>query len=167
MSGNGAERREVPGATRTAENGAERREVPSATRTAGNGLGRRELLGATGVAACGLAALTACGSEGVQAKPSLKGKVLAKTADVPVGGGKLIEDLKIVVTQPAQGVYKAYSSVCTHKGCQVGTPADNVIRCACHGSEFAADTGQATKGPASAPLTSFKVKVEGDGIVVA
>jgi Rieske Fe-S protein len=130
-----------------------------------NGPGRREMLGAVGVAACGLA-LTACGAGGAQAKPSLKGKVLAKTADVPVGGGKLIEDMKVVVTQPAQGVYKAFSALCTHKGCQVSSPKDNVIRCACHGSEFAADSGQATKGPATAPLPSFQVKVEGDGIVV-
>ncbi|MFG1700134.1 Rieske (2Fe-2S) protein [Nonomuraea sp. NPDC049309] len=131
----------------------------------GNGLGRREMLGAAGVAACGLA-LAACGSGGAQTRPSLKGKVLAKTAEVPVGGGKLIEDLKVVVTQPQPGVFKAFSSLCTHKGCQVGTPEDNVIRCACHGSEFAADSGKATKGPATAPLASFQVKVEGDGIVV-
>ncbi|AQZ70151.1 ring-hydroxylating dioxygenase [[Actinomadura] parvosata subsp. kistnae] len=129
-------------------------------------MGRRELLGTAGVTACGLA-LTACGAGGAQAKPSLKGKVLAKTAEVPVGGGKLIEDLKVVVTQPAKGVFKAFSASCTHKGCTVSTPKDNVIRCACHGSEFAADSGQATKGPASAPLASFQVKVEGDGIVVA
>ncbi|MET8866342.1 Rieske (2Fe-2S) protein [Nonomuraea sp. NPDC004580] len=132
----------------------------------GNGLRRREMLGAAGVAACGLAALTACGSGGAQAQPSLKGKVLAKTADVPVGGGKLIEDLKVVVTQPEPGVFKAFSSLCTHKGCQVGTPKDNVIRCACHGSEFTADTGKATKGPATGSLPSFPVKVEGDGIVI-
>lgn len=129
-----------------------------------NGLGRREVLGVAGAAVCGLA-LTACSAEG--AKPSLKGKVLAKTADVPVGGGTLVEDLKVVVAQPAQGVYKAYSAVCTHKGCTVSAPKDNVIKCPCHGSEFAADSGKVTKGPAGAPLTSFQVKVEGDGIVVA
>ncbi|SEH00597.1 Ferredoxin subunit of nitrite reductase or a ring-hydroxylating dioxygenase [Nonomuraea solani] len=131
-----------------------------------NGLGRREVLGAAGVAACGLA-LTACGTGGAESRPSLKGKVLAKTADVPVGGGALIEDLKVVVTQPSEGVYMAFSARCTHKGCAVSTPKDNVIRCACHGSEFATDSGKATKGPATAPLASFKVRVEGDGIVVA
>ncbi|WP_345386165.1 Rieske (2Fe-2S) protein [Nonomuraea salmonea] len=82
------------------------------------------------------------------------------------GRGKLIEDLKVVVTQPEPGVFKAFSSLCTHKGCQVGTPKDNVIRCACHGSEFTADTGKATKGPATGSLPSFPVKVEGDGIVI-
>jgi Rieske Fe-S protein len=130
------------------------------------GLGRREVLGAAGAAACGLA-LAGCGTGDAKAQPSLKGKVIAKTADVPVGGGKLLEDLDIVVTQPAQGVYKAFSAACTHKGCTVSTPKDNIIRCACHGSEFAADSGRATKGPATAPLTQFLVKAEGDGIVVA
>jgi Rieske Fe-S protein len=105
--------------------------------------------------------------EDTKAQQSLKGKVIAKTADVPVGGGMVIEDLKIVLTQPAQGVYKAFSAICTHKGCAVSTPKDNVIRCACHGSEFAADSGKATKGPAIAGLAAFQVKVEGDGIVVA
>ncbi|MEU6713258.1 Rieske (2Fe-2S) protein [Nonomuraea sp. NPDC046802] len=130
-----------------------------------NRLGRREMLGAAGVAACGLT-LARCGSGDAKAQPSLKGKVIAKTADVPVGGGKLIEDLRVVVTQPTQGVFMAFSSICTHKGCAVSTPKENIIRCACHGSEFAADSGQATKGPATAPLASFKIKVEGDGIVV-
>jgi Rieske Fe-S protein len=131
-----------------------------------SGLGRREVLGAAGVAACGLA-LAGCSTGDTKAQPSLKGKVIAKTADVPVGGGKVIEDLNIVVAQPTQGVYKAYSSLCTHKGCAVSTPKGNVIKCACHGSEFAADSGKATKGPATAPLAAFQIKVEGDGIVVA
>ncbi|MBF8189554.1 Rieske (2Fe-2S) protein [Nonomuraea sp. K274] len=129
-----------------------------------DGVGRREALGAAGIAACGLA-LAGCGASETKA-PGIKGKVIAKTADVPVGGGLLVEDMKVVVTQPAQGVYKAFSSICTHKGCAVGTPKDNTIRCACHGSEFAADSGAATKGPATAPLASFQVRVEGDGIVV-
>ncbi|WP_260478144.1 Rieske (2Fe-2S) protein [Nonomuraea sp. WAC 01424] len=132
-----------------------------------SGLGRREMLGVAGIAACGLA-LAGCGAGDAKAQQvsTIKGKVIAKTADVPVGGGKLVNEWKIVVTQPTQGVYKAYSAVCTHKGCMVGTPKDNVITCACHGSEFAADSGKATKGPATAPLTVYQVKVEGDGIVV-
>ncbi|MFG2075041.1 Rieske [2Fe-2S] domain-containing protein [Nonomuraea maritima] len=130
-----------------------------------NGWGRREVLGTAGVAACGLA-LTACGAEEATSTPNLKGKVIARTVDVPVGGGTLNTDLQVVVTQPSQGVYKAFSARCTHKGCKVSAPKDNVIRCACHGSEFAADSGKATKGPATAPLAGFQVKVEGDGIVV-
>ncbi|MGP3963768.1 Rieske (2Fe-2S) protein [Nonomuraea sp. 3N208] len=131
-----------------------------------NGLGRREMLGTAGAAACGLA-LAGCGTRDTKAQESVKGKAITKTADVPVGGGKLIEDLKIVVTQPTHGVYKAYSAICTHMGCALSTPEDNVIKCACHGSEFAADSGKAIKGPATDPLAAFRVRVEGDGVVIA
>ncbi|MEU0571126.1 Rieske 2Fe-2S domain-containing protein [Nonomuraea sp. NPDC005983] len=132
------------------------------------GIGRREALGAAGVAACGLA-LAGCGASGegqAAAVPGIKGQVIAKTADVPVGGGVVVQKWKIVVTQPTEGVYKAYSAVCTHRGCAVGSPKEGVMTCPCHGSEFSAADGKALKGPASAPLTAYQVKVEGDGIVV-
>ncbi|WP_162795240.1 Rieske (2Fe-2S) protein, partial [Nonomuraea lactucae] len=118
-------------------------------------------------AACGLA-LAGCGAggQGRGAVPGIKGKVIARTADVPVGGGTIVDQWKIVVTQPAEGVYKAFSAICPHRGCAVGSPENDVMTCPCHGSEFAADTGKCLKGPASGPLTPYQVKVEGDGIVV-
>ncbi|GGP08830.1 Rieske (2Fe-2S) protein [Nonomuraea glycinis] len=131
-------------------------------------VGRREALGAAGIAACGLA-LAGCGTGDAAAEPAakgIKGQVIAKTADVPVGGGTVVRKWKIVVTQPSEGVYKAYSSACPHRGCAVGAPKDNVMRCPCHGSEFAADTGEAMTGPATRALIAYQVKVEGDGIVV-
>ncbi|WP_240506284.1 Rieske (2Fe-2S) protein [Thermoactinospora rubra] len=130
-------------------------------------LGRREMLGAAGVAACGLAAAGCSG--GAQAggpAPGIKGKVIAKTSEVPVGGGKIIQKWKIVVTQPTAGVYKAFSAACPHKGCAVGSPRDGVMTCPCHGSQFDAATGKCLKGPADAPLPAYSVKVEGDGIVI-
>jgi len=129
--------------------------------------GRREALGAAGVAACGVA-LAGCGGGDASARqaPGIKGQVIAKTADVPVGGGTVVKKWKIVVTQPAAGVYKAFSTACPHKGCAVSVPQDNVMTCPCHGSEFTADTGQATKGPATGALIAYQVRVEGDGIVV-
>jgi Rieske Fe-S protein len=99
--------------------------------------------------------------------PGIKGQELAKTADVPVGGGVVVDKYKIVVTQPAKGVFKAYSAICTHQGCVVGSPEKNVMTCGCHGSEFAADSGKAIQGPATAPLAVCQVKVVGDGVVVA
>ncbi|GAA4524234.1 MULTISPECIES: Rieske (2Fe-2S) protein [Nonomuraea] len=132
----------------------------------GSVIGRRQALGAAGVAACGVS-LAACGGEAENRQvPGIKGKVIAKTADVPVGGGTVVKKYKIVVTQPSEGVYKAYGASCPHRGCAVSTPRDNVMTCPCHGSEFDAGTGQATKGPATGSLVSYQVKVEGDGIVV-
>ncbi|MEV5557682.1 Rieske (2Fe-2S) protein [Nonomuraea wenchangensis] len=158
--------REDGGAGRGSARESVRESVRGSTQGSGGVPGRREVLGVAGVAVCGVA-LAACGTGDAKSRPSLKGQVIAKTADVPVGGGKLLGDLKLVVTQPQQGVYKAFSAACTHKGCTVSTPKDNVITCACHGSEFAADSGAPKKGPATAPLTAIEVKVEGDGIVVA
>src|SRR5690349_10767666 len=42
---------------------------------------------------------------------------LAKTSDIPVNGGKIFGDHGVVVTQPVAGEFKAFSCVCTHKGC--------------------------------------------------
>ena len=81
-------------------------------------VGRREALGAAGIAACGLA-LAGCGTGDAAAEPvvkGIKGQVIAKTADVPVGGGTVVREWKIVVTQPSEGVYKAYSAACPHRG---------------------------------------------------
>src|SRR5215469_3448549 len=41
---------------------------------------------------------------------------LASTSDVPVGGGKILTDKKIVITQPQSGAFHAFSAVCTHAG---------------------------------------------------
>lgn len=133
----------------------------------GSVIERRRALKAAGAAACGVAALAACGDGTPQQVPGIKGKEIAKTADVPVGGGTVVKQYKIVVTQPSEGVFKAYSASCPHRGCAVSTPKDNVMTCPCHGSEFDAATGQATKGPASgSKLVAYEVKVQGDGIVV-
>jgi Rieske Fe-S protein len=130
--------------------------------------GRREVLGVAGAAVCGVA-LTACGAEGpVEAivPAGIKGKEILKTAEVPVGGGKVVQKWKIVVTQPTAGVYKAFTAACPHRGCAVGRPQEGVMTCPCHGSEFAADTGKCLRGPATAPLAEFPLKVLGDGIVI-
>ncbi|MFD9945586.1 Rieske (2Fe-2S) protein [Nonomuraea sp. NPDC059023] len=127
--------------------------------------GRRTVLGAAGVAACGVA-LAGCGGEPEGAAPGIKGKEIAKAADVPVGGGKVISKWKIVVTQPTAGVYKAFSAACTHKGCAVASPKEGVMTCPCHGSEFDANDGKCLKGPATAPLAAYQVKLQGDGIII-
>src|SRR5205807_1409978 len=62
------------------------------------------------------------------------GNVIAKTADVPVGSGLIVD--KVVVTQPTAGVFKGFSSTCTHAGCTVNKIADGTIDCPCHGSKY-------------------------------
>ncbi|EMF51233.1 MULTISPECIES: Rieske (2Fe-2S) protein [Streptomyces] len=93
------------------------------------------------------------------------GEELAKTADIPVGGGKIFDEQKIVVTQPAEGDFKAFSAVCTHMGCIVSSVSDGTIDCACHGSKFKVADGAVVHGPATEPLPAEKITVAGNSIL--
>src|SRR6266516_6572804 len=85
-----------------------------------------------------------------------------KTGEVPVGGGKVFQDQKVVVTQPAAGQFKAFTAVCTHQGCLVSDVSNGTIHCPCHGSAFSAADGSVKNGPAASPLTEKTVTVSGD-----
>ncbi|MER7108990.1 Rieske (2Fe-2S) protein [Streptomyces sp. NPDC000229] len=89
---------------------------------------------------------------------------LARTADVPSGGGRILKERKVVVTQPQEGEFKAFSAVCTHQGCIVATVEDGTINCACHGSRFRIADGSVARGPATRPLPAEQITVEGDSI---
>ncbi|CAM5227678.1 Rieske (2Fe-2S) protein [Streptomyces aurantiogriseus] len=95
------------------------------------------------------------------------GRQLTTTAEIPVGGGKIFKDEKVVVTQPTKGDFKAFSAVCTHQGCTVATVADGTINCACHKSSFRITDGSVTGGPATRPLPAEQITVEGDTIKLA
>lgn len=118
---------------------------------------------ATALAACSTAGKTPThsGTSGAPEPGAPKG-VLAKTADVPVGSGVIVDD--IVVTQPVAGEFKGLSAVCTHAGCHVAEVTDGKIVCPCHGSEFNLD-GTVARGPAAKPLAAKSVSVQGDSIV--
>ncbi|WP_082569724.1 Rieske (2Fe-2S) protein [Knoellia sp. Soil729] len=134
--------------------------------------GRRDAMRAVGLVAVAGAALTACGSDtGQSAKEAASGAVsavkdLAKAADIPVGGGKIFDSAKVVVTQPTAGDFKAFSAVCTHQGCLVSSVKDGTINCDCHGSRFDIATGDVKSGPATSGLPSKSVTVGADGISI-
>ncbi|WP_217185136.1 Rieske (2Fe-2S) protein [Streptomyces sp. AC495_CC817] len=92
------------------------------------------------------------------------GEELATTADIPVGGGRIFKDQKIVVTQPQEGEFKAFSAVCTHQGCIVSSVSDGTIDCACHGSRFKITDGAVVRGPATQPLPAEEIEVSGNSI---
>jgi Rieske Fe-S protein len=92
---------------------------------------------------------------------------LAGTSDIPVGGGKILADKKIVITQPQSGAFHAFSAVCTHAGCTVGSVSGGTINCPCHGSRFNIGTGAVVNGPATSPLPPVSIKVQGTSIVQA
>lgn len=69
------------------------------------------------------------------------GQELAETSEIPVGGGKIFKDEKVVVTQPKKNEFKAFSAVCTHQGCTVSKVVDGTIDCPCHGSKYRVTDG--------------------------
>jgi Rieske Fe-S protein len=142
----------------------------------GSTLDRRRLLVTGAIVAAGAAATAACGSSsgstsagGGATSPAAAaggGAIDVKTADVPVGGGVVLSDQKVVVTQPTAGTYKAFSAVCTHQGCIVASVSDGTIQCPCHGSTFSAADGSVQGGPAPAALTTLAVAVNGADLTV-
>ncbi|MGH8939740.1 MAG: Rieske (2Fe-2S) protein, partial [Actinomycetes bacterium] len=77
----------------------------------------------------------------------------------------ILDDVKVVVTQPAQGDFKAFTAICTHQQCTVASVKKDKISCACHGSAYSAKDGSVINGPASSPLKPIAITVEGDQII--
>ena len=92
---------------------------------------------------------------------------LALTSDVPTGGGKILADKKIVITQPRAGSFEAFTAVCTHQGCTVSSVSGGTINCPCHGSKFSLTNGSVVAGPAPSALAPVGIKVQGTSIVQA
>ena len=132
---------------------------------AGAGLG----VLATAVASCGSSGTPPAGSAAAGSAAAGTGGSgtpaagpLTKTADVPIGSGVIVADT--VITQPTAGVFKGFSPVCPHRGCNVNAVTDGKIICPCHDSEFNLD-GSVARGPAKAPLEAKPITVRGDSIV--
>ncbi len=144
--------------------------------TTGTGPTRRTVLAIAGIAGVGVVAgcssaqdaANSVGSATSSAKEAVKSAI--DKASIPVGGGRIFPDQKIVVTQPKAGEFKAFTAVCTHQGCLVSKVENGVITCGSpcgHGSEYDAATGQVKVGPAPAPLAEKKVTLGTDGIQVS
>ncbi|GHF66648.1 (Fe-S)-binding protein [Streptomyces mashuensis] len=122
-----------------------------------------------GAALAGVAGLcaTACeGGTGAKGPAVPTAPVdLGAVGEVPVGGARLYREQRLLVAQPAEGQYKAFSAVCTHAGCVVDKVQDGKVHCPCHGSLFDATTGKVLQGPAGAPLPSVPVKADGGKLI--
>jgi Rieske Fe-S protein len=141
---------------------------------------RAVLAGAAGISAATV--LAACGDDksdsnsgssgdsGANAGNSPAGNTggaVADTSKVPVGGGLVVGDKDVVITQPTAGQYKAFSATCTHQGCTVGDVSGGTINCPCHGSKFSATDGSVKNGPATQGLAVKQIKVDGTSISLA
>ncbi len=102
-------------------------------------------------------------------EPTLGEVMLGMTSAVMVGSGAKFEidgALTILVTQPLNGVFKAFNATCTHAGCIVNGVQDNQIACGCHGARFDIETGGVLAGPARQALGKINLEVRGEELWV-
>lgn len=130
---------------------------------------RTVLLGAGSVGAAVM--LAACGTKAPPAATGATGggivsKDLGSTSTIPVGGGVIFSRQNVVVTQPTQGAFRAFTATCTHAGCQVGLVRDGMIICPCHGSQYSIVDGAVRQGPAPSALASVQITVSGGDITL-
>ncbi len=149
------------------------RDTPStpATPSTASTPSRRTVLTSAGLAGVGAVTLAGCGTansavDKASSAASNAVKDAISKATIPVGGGKVFDAQKVVVTQPTSGDFKAFSAVCTHQSCLVAEVSGGTINCPCHGSQFDITTGAVKQGPATKPLPEKSVTVSGDGITI-
>jgi len=130
-------------------------------------VGRREFLKRTGLV-LGAASLTGVLAEILASCSSLTGpNVQHGTTTVNIASltsnGQFIVDSSvtpdgtpILVIRQSATSYTALSMLCTHAGCQVGSPSGGRIFCPCHGSTFDLN-GNVVGGPAPSPLAKYGV----------
>ena len=94
---------------------------------------------------------------------------VAKTGDIPEGEMRAFEvGGEDVTIANVDGAFYAFNDVCTHMMCSLaeGDLEGTTVTCACHGSEFDVTTGDVLGGPATEPVDSYEVSVEGEDIQV-
>ncbi len=94
---------------------------------------------------------------------------VGKTGDIEEG--KLarfeVNGTEVAVAN-VEGTFYAFGDVCSHAQCSLaeGELGGRTVTCPCHGSQFDVTTGAVKNPPATEPVPSFPVRVEGDAIKI-
>jgi nitrite reductase/ring-hydroxylating ferredoxin subunit len=99
-------------------------------------------------------------SSSAAAETHASGTLLGHSSEIPEGGGVIYSAHHVVVTQPSAGMYKAFSTVCPHAGCQCNQVTSGQIVCPCHNAVFSISDGSPVSGPAHSALESRTVTVQ-------
>jgi 3-phenylpropionate/trans-cinnamate dioxygenase ferredoxin subunit len=89
--------------------------------------------------------------------------------DVPDEGALRVQlDGKPICIARSQGEVFAISDICSHADVSLseGDVEDGTIECWLHGSRFDLRTGKPTGLPATRPVATYPVTVEGDDVLV-
>jgi 3-phenylpropionate/trans-cinnamate dioxygenase ferredoxin component len=91
-------------------------------------------------------------------------------SDVPDEGvfAVEVEDTPVAIVRVGEDVF-ALRDVCSHAEVALseGEVYDNTIECWLHGSCFDLRTGKPTNPPATQPVPTYRVKIEGDDVYVS
>lgn len=131
---------------------------------------RRSVIEASLVAGAAVT-LVSCGSgDKAQDLPESTGTATdaIAAAKLPVQGtaSVTVDGRGYLLYRPDESTVLAYTSVCTHQGCKVGTGSGEVFECPCHGSQFSKSDGSVAQGPAKKSLARFAAAIEGDKVKI-
>ena len=143
-----------------------------------DGCSRRDVLKGLGVVIVGGALLEACAQQGSSLSSANTSKCganlcidLADAANAALtkpDGALLIDSANdtIMVIRVSDATVIALSAICTHAGCSMDfVPADHLINCPCHGSQFDED-GAVLRGPARRPLKTYVATLANNVITI-
>jgi Rieske Fe-S protein len=106
-------------------------------------------------------------TQGSQPSPQPSGGTpLGAESSIPVGSGVIFTKENVVVTQPVKGKLLAFSTFCTHMGCNLDQIGNGTIDCPCHGSKFKITDGAPSAGPAATPLQARQITVTNGNIML-
>jgi 3-phenylpropionate/trans-cinnamate dioxygenase ferredoxin subunit len=97
---------------------------------------------------------------------------VAPTSDVPEGEARrfVVDGLEIAVVNLGPDGFRAVGDVCSHAHYLLSEGEVDVdeatIECPKHGSTFDLDTGRPRTLPATLPVATYAVKVDGDRILI-
>ena len=96
---------------------------------------------------------------------------VAQTSEVAPGQIVFVQaDGKDISLLNINGQFYAVSDVCSHEECNMsdgGELEGETIICPCHASAFDVRTGAVANPPATAPIETYPVRVEGTDILVS
>lgn len=115
-------------------------------------------------------AIAVCAALLARCAKSYPERVVARAADIPVGGFKVFtypeDDRPCILLRPADETYLAFSRLCTHNSCPVHfRPERNLLECPCHQGAFSAVDGSVLYGPPPKPLPRVLLVKRGNDLV--
>lgn len=94
----------------------------------------------------------------------------AKVDEVPAGGKKVVEinGVSVIVVNTKDKIF-AVRNLCSHahETLECGRVRAGWISCPVHGARFDLETGNPMNPPATMPIETYEVRIEGDTIEVA